>query len=262
MRHRHLKRAITNWLFLVTLGLIIFFVIFFIRQKASLPKKVLGNWALYPKCEIVRRFSFSEPDALKEWDEKIFKNKVIYKIEKENDLSYVRASSDKSASALYYKINLDARGKRPVMMWRWRVEKFPAKTRPESLETENEDDFAARVYVIFPALFITNSKVLEYVWSETIPVGTTGTSPYSKNIKLIVLEQGLSKEKRWFTEERDIYSDYVKLFGNPPEHNVGAIAFMTNTEHTGTSAEAMYADIETGYNQGAYNKGGGGKLEN
>jgi hypothetical protein len=114
---------------------------------------------------------------------------------------------------------------------------------------ENEDDFAARVYVIFPAMFITNSKVLEYVWSETLPAGTTGTSPYSGNIKLMVLTQGGSKNNAWVSEERDIYSDYVKLFGKPPEYNVGAIAFMTNTEHTGTSAEAAYDDIVIGYKE-------------
>jgi len=250
MRHRHHKKII-GWALLISSGLALFSVIFFIRQNIWRPVKKPPVAASNLKCEIIKKFSFSDDDALKEWEEKIFKNKVLYKIEKENGLSYVRAVSDKAASALYYKIDLDAKNKRPVIMWNWRVEKFPAKTRPESLEMENEDDFAARVYVIFPAIFITNSKVLEYVWSQDLPVGTTGTSPYSKNIKLVVLEQGLNKDKRWFTEQRDIYADYVKLFGRPPEHNIGAIAFMTNTEHTETCADAMYDEIEVGYSEEA-----------
>lgn len=210
------------------------------------------------KCAVVKAFPFSDGEALKEWDEKVFKGKVDYTIVKEGDQSYVKASSDKAASALYYKVKVDAKNQRPVISWKWRVEKFPTKTRPESLEAENEDDFAARVYVIFPAMFITNSKVLEYVWSETLPVGTTGTSPYSKNIKLIVLEQGVDKDKRWFTEERDIYSDYVRLFGRGPEYDIGAIAFMTNTEHTQTMAEAMYDDIELGCKEASGDKKEGG----
>ncbi len=233
------------------LSLIVFFKAVNPPKKAPVPAAGLG-------CEIVKQFTFSDDNALKEWDVKVFKNKVDYRVEKNNGLSYVRASSEKAASALYYKINVDAKGdNRPVVMWKWRAEKFPSKTRPESLEAENEDDFAARVYVIFPAMFITNSKVLEYVWSETLPISTTGTSPYSKNIKLIVLEQGQGSEKKWWTEERDIYSDYVKLFGRPPEYNIGAIAFMTNTEHTQTSAEAMYDDIQIGYKNGVEVKEGG-----
>jgi len=239
---------------------LLFLAVFFVRQ-GKLGKET-GDRAFGLKCEIVKTFDFSNDSSLKEWEEKVFKGKVSYSIEKKDGLSYVRASSDKAASALYYKINLDAKNNRPVMMWKWRADKFPVKTRSESLEVENEDDFAARVYVIFPAMFITNSKVLEYVWSEKLPVDTVGTSPYSGNIKLIVLEQGLTKDGTWVGEERDIYSDYLKLFGRPPEHNVGAIAFMTNTEHTGTNAEAVYDDISIGYKAQVAANEGGSKNEN
>jgi hypothetical protein len=199
------------------------------------------------KTEIVKSFPFSQDNALKEWEEKIFRGKVIYRIEKNQSLDYVRATSDKTASALYYRIKLDVKGKSPVISWKWDVDKFPQKKNKESLETENEDDFAARVYVIFPAFFFTNSKVLEYIWAETLPEGLIGTSPYSKNIKLIVARSGPNKDKKWFTENRDIIADYVKAFGTKPEHDIGAVAFMTNTEHTGTSADAMYDDITLGY---------------
>jgi len=258
MKYRRRRKAKIVWSSFAALAIILFLVIFFGRKNVRKAEFA----AAHPRCEIVRVFPFSGAGALKGWEEKIFKNKVIYRVESDGGLSYVRALSDNAASALYYRIDLDAKKRRPVITWSWRAEKFPAKSRPESLEAENEDDFAARVYVIFPAVFITNSKVLEYVWSQDLPAGSTGTSPYSKNIKLMVLEQGLNKEKRWFFEERDICSDYVKLFGRPPEHNIGAIAFMTNTEHTATAAEAMYGKIELGYSAGTGDKEGGGRLEN
>lgn len=201
------------------------------------------------KSETIKDFPFSENNALKEWEEKIFKGKVIYKVEQGQKLSYVRATSDKTASALYYKLKLDAKKKEPVISWRWNVDKFPKKGKQESLETENEDDFAARVYVIFPAAFFTNSKVLEYIWSETLPEGMIGTSPYSKNIKLIVARSGPNKDKKWFHEDRDIKADYMNAFGRNPEYDIGAVAFMTNTEHTGTSADAMYDEINLGYKE-------------
>jgi len=201
------------------------------------------------KTELVKGFPFSEENALKEWEEKIFRGKVVYRIEQGKDLSYVRATSDKTASALYYKLKLDAKKKSPVISWKWNVDRFPQKKTKESLETKNEDDFAARVYVIFPAMFFTNSKVLEYIWAETLPERMIGTSPYSKNIKLIVARSGANQNKKWFREDRDIKADYMKAFGRSPEHNIGAVAFMTNTEHTGTSADAMYDEIKLGYKE-------------
>lgn len=197
----------------------------------------------------VKLFSFSSDNALKEWEDKIFKGKVVYNIEKDKDLSYVKAHSAGNASALYYKIKLDARRKQPVLRWKWRVEKFPVKSAPESLEAAGEHDFAGRVYVIFPAMFILNSNVIEYIWAEKLLVGTTGTSPYSKNIKLMVLESGPAKEGKFISEDRDVAADYLKVFGRPPEYDIGAVAFMTNTEHTGTSADAMYDEIELGYKE-------------
>ena len=76
------------------------------------------------KVQLVKFFPFSQESALKEWEEKIFKGKVIYKVEKEGSLSYVRASSSDAASALYYKIRLAAKNKHPVISWKWNVEKF------------------------------------------------------------------------------------------------------------------------------------------
>ncbi len=244
MKYRHYRNISIRWAVFAAFAVMLFLAVFFIRQSNIRPRGAVENL----ECEIVKTFTFPDDFALKEWEEKVFKGKVVYKVRREGDVSYVQASSDKAASALYYRIFLDTKTKQPILRWKWRAEKFPTKNNIESLEAENEDDFAARVYVIFPAMFITNWKVLEYVWSEMLPPGTTGTSPYSKNIKLIVLEKGLSQDKKWPTEERDIYSDYVKLFGRAPENNVGAIAFMTNAEHTGSSAEAKYTDIEVGYN--------------
>jgi hypothetical protein len=212
------------------------------------PKKIAEITETKHKIDIVKPFLFSEENSLKEWEEKIFKGKVVYRVEKDKDLSYVRATSDKAASALYYKIKLDAKTARPYASWKWKAGKFPVKNTRESLEDKNADDFAARVYVIFPAVFFTNSRVLEYIWAESLPVGSTGTSSYSKNIKLIVLESGPRDE--WVSEDRDIRADYVMMFGRMPEYDIGAIAFMTNAENTGTSADAMYDEIKVGYIEG------------
>lgn len=208
----------------------------------------------YP-IQLIKAFPFSDQNELNEWEEKVFKGRVLYEIQKNAILSYVNAKSEAAASALYYKVKLDPDNE-PIMSWKWRVDKFPDKTMPENLESQEEHDFAARVYVIFPTVFILNSKVLEYIWAKDLPVGSSGTSPYSKNIRLLVLESGPAGSDEWRFEERDILADYTKAFGRPPERDIGAIAFMTNTEHTGTSADADYDDIKVGYKDKSTTKGG------
>ena len=135
--------------------------------------------------------------------------------------------------------------KHPAISWKWRVDDFPERSLPEKIEDTKEEDFAARVYVIFPAAFFTRSKVIEYIWARTLPKGASGTSGYSKNIKVLVLESGESDD--WRFERREVYKDYVKLFGEKPRLNIGAIAFMTDADSTKTTADAVYDEIEVGY---------------
>jgi len=195
---------------------------------------------------IVKHFPFTKNSSLTEWEEKIFKGKVVYTVEGPGgDESYVKAESKKTASALFYKVNLDVK-KHPVISWKWRVEKFPEKKLPEQISLKKEEDFAARIYVIFPAAFFTHSKVVEYIWAEELPVGTSDSSAYSKNIKMMVLRSG-RHEAEWFFEERDIFADYVALFGKKPRLNIGAIAFMTDADSTKTEATSFYDEIKIGY---------------
>lgn len=240
-----MKKLSPSLLILISFG-----AIALVYYNIAIFQRAAKEISLKYKVLLVKWFPFSEENSLKEWEEKIFKGKVVYRIEQVQPLSYVRATSDKAASALYYKTKVDAKRRQPVISWKWKVEKFPVKKLPESLETKDEDDFAARVYVIFPAAFFTNSKVLEYIWAETLPKEFVGTSSYSKNIKLIVARSGPNKDGEWFLEERDIALDYKKVFGRTPEYDIGAVAFMTNTDHTGTSADAMYDEIALGYKGG------------
>lgn len=193
---------------------------------------------------IIKYFPFTRESSLKEWEAKMLKGKVVYTIEKGESLSYVSAKSRNAASALYYRIAIDIE-RRPVITWKWRVDKFPERSLPETIYDKEEEDFAARVYVMFPAAFFTRSKVIEYIWAETLPKGTSGASGYSKNIKVLVLETGKSPE--WRAEKRNVFDDYVKLFGEEPRLDIGAIAFMTDSDSTTTSAQAAYDEIQIGY---------------
>lgn len=202
-----------------------------------------------PKKEdvvIVKYFPFSDRDSLREWEEKVLNKKVDYKIESEDSESYVRALSNRSCSAKYYKVKLDV-NECLFLSWKWRISKFPDKQSPDNLLDKEEDDFAARVYVIFPALFFSNSKVLEYIWTKDLKVGTISSSPYSDNIKLIVVESGINTKGDWVREERNIFKDFILAFNTTPKSRIGSIAFMCDSDSTKSKAEAYFDEIKIFY---------------
>ncbi len=196
----------------------------------------------------VKWFLFNRENALEEWQEKIFRGKVLYVVVPQKDKGYLLAKSDKSASGIFYKLSYDPR-KCPMISWKWKVVAFPDKeTYVKTSKAWIEgDDYAARVYVIFPAFYFMNTKCLEYVWDESLPEGKIITSPFFKNIKLIVAESGSANLGKWVFEERDIVEDFARAFGRPLNLKVSAIAIMTNADNTASFAQAEYGDIKVGY---------------
>ena len=193
-------------------------------------------------------FPFREKDALNEWEEKIFRGRVLYTVEVGKTDGYLSAYSKGTASGIFYKLRFDPKEK-PMISWRWKVIKFPEK-KPGVGVTDGDwvekDDYAARFYVIFPKLAFNLTKTLEYVWDKELPEGTIITSPYFKNIKIIVVESGEKNLGKWVFEKRNILEDFKEAFDRKPG-KVGAIAIMTDTDNTVSTAEAHYDEIKAGY---------------
>lgn len=213
------------------------------------PERWLGLRWIPQRKELkgVAYFRFDSPAALSGWEEKIFKGRVIYSLK--NDLSgnYLNARSNNSASGLLYWLKFSPR-ESPMVSWKWRVSKFPEIKRatPDRNGWLENDDYAARFYVIFPKFPFYRARCLEYVWDKSLPEDTVLTNPNFTNLKIIVVESGENNLGAWVREERNIYEDYKKLFGSNPG-NAGAIAIMTDSDNSASSAEAQYNDIEVGY---------------
>ena len=134
-----------------------------------------------------------------------------------------------------------------MLSWKWKVVRFPDQEKLKTRQGIERDDYAARVYVIFPSIFILSSKVLEYVWDEAAPLEGISSSPYSGNIKLIVAHSGNREIGKWVSEERNILNDYRRAFGRYPPLRVGAIALMSDADTINDVAEAYFDDIKIGY---------------
>ncbi len=203
-------------------------------------------WLAYA-YNLPKFFHFNKKTALEEWEEKIFRNKVLYAVETSWGKGYLSAKSSEACSGLIYKIQFNPKDF-PMFSWRWKVTKFPDKNIAAAKGGWIErDDYAARVYVIFPSWNFMSIRSIEYIWDKNLAEGTIITSPYFNGIKLIVAESGTQKLNQWVFEKRNIYEDYKKAFGRFPASNVGAIALMTDTDNTLSTAEAAYKDIKVGY---------------
>lgn len=172
------------------------------------------------------------------WSDKIFKGKTTYTLVKENDKSVLKAHSEKAASGLLKKVKLDPK-EYPVLRWSWKVEHT---LKGEDVTRKSGDDFAARVYVVFPRTFFWQTRAINYVWASRLPKGSSVPSPYTSKALIVAVESGDEKAGQWVNEERNIYEDYRKLFGEEPPM-LGAVAIMTDTDDTRDEATAYYGDI-------------------
>ncbi|MGB2629904.1 MAG: DUF3047 domain-containing protein [Candidatus Omnitrophota bacterium] len=195
--------------------------------------------------EVVKHFTLSSSSEMKELDDKLLADsRTSYVISEADGDKFLKAVSEDSASALFYRHKLVPE-KRPFVSWDWKAGKFPSRSKEEALDKKDEFDFVAQFYVIFSSRFFLNAKAIQYVWTENVPAGTVSDSPYTKNVKILVLESGMSEE--WKHEERNINEDFEKLFEEELNEDVDAVALMTDSDSTDTSAEAYFKDIKIGY---------------
>ena len=174
----------------------------------------------------------------KNWKEKSFKGSTQYEVVQEDGRRCIKATSNASASALYYEIEFDPR-EYPFLAWRWKVNNILAKG--DELKKEG-DDYAARVYVVFPSVLFWRTKAVNYIWANKLPAGQAVPNPFTSNACMIAVQSGPSLVGQWLEEKRNLLEDYRKCFGEDPP-KAGAVAIMTDTDNTEEQAVAWYGPI-------------------
>lgn len=177
-------------------------------------------------------------EGLKGWETKSFKGVTEYRIVQDQGRSVLKAQAQGAASGLTKKLKFNPATYR-YLSWSWKI----AGTIPAGNEKLKQgDDYAARVYVVFPGRFFWQMRALNYIWANRLPKGEFVPNVFSGRAMLIAVESGQEKAGQWVAEQRDILADYRRVFGeDPPE--AGAIAIMTDTDNTGAQATAWYGDI-------------------
>lgn len=173
------------------------------------------------------------------WVEKSFKGNTQYEWAVEGGQHCIKATSRSSASALYYEIEYDPKAY-PVLKWRWKVDHVLLKGNGHRKDT---DDYAARVYVVFPSILFWRTKAINYIWASRLPRGGAMPNAYTSNAMMIAVESGSARTGKWIQETRNVWEDYRRYFKEDPP-KVGAIAIMTDTDDTGEEATAWYGPIQ------------------
>ncbi len=198
------------------------------------------------------------PPGWKELRFESIERHTTYRVSRQDDNAFLRAEADRSASGLIKAVTVDLR-RYPILKWRWRIE----GTLPEGdAHTKEGDDYAARIYVNFryePGRvgLLTRAKyelakrrhgeypplhTLNYIWANKLPRGEFLPNAYTDRAMMVAVESGDQKAGRWVGEERNVYEDYKKAFGEEPT-GVTHVAVMTDTDNTGWRAAADYDDI-------------------
>lgn len=159
----------------------------------------------------------------------------VYRV-RSNKESYLEANAINSAVAIAKKFKYDLK-EYPFLRWQWRVLELP---RGGDERFKRTGDSAAAIYVIFKGRFRPDN--IKYVWSASLPLGTTTESPYSSKTKIAVLRNQFSPLGEWVSERVNVYADYKRLFASEPKP-IQAIGLMSDSDNTGSKAVAHYKRI-------------------
>lgn len=180
-----------------------------------------------------------DSNGLDQWQNKSFSGETRYELVMDDGRQVVRAESDAAASGLYRKQTIDLT-QTPWLRWRWKVANV---LEGVDETTKAGDDYPARVYVVFSGgLAFWRTRTLVYVWSSNQPVGSAWNNAFTDNARVIAVQSGEGRVGEWISESRNVREDYQRLFGEDVE-TADAVAIMTDTDNSGQSAVAWYADI-------------------
>lgn len=166
------------------------------------------------------------------------KDRSMFNIISERDDFFVRLNVKNKCTSFGKPVTFST-DSLPFLKWKWRVIALPEGGCENK---RGKNDSGAGVYVIFKGAFKLN-KIIKYVWSSTLPVGTIVASPYNNNTKIVVLQSGKEHMGEWVNQTVNIRMDFTRLFKYEPPVVVG-IAILTDSDNTSSSAIADYDDFQ------------------
>jgi hypothetical protein len=198
------------------------------------------------------------PSGWRVWKLSGLKRPTEYRLVDHEGRTVVSARAQGSASGLVLPVSIDLK-EYPYLHWHWKV---PALIPAADNTQRHLEDSPVRIVVTFDGdksklplderLFADNFRlftkqefpyaILMYIWENRAPVGRVIDNLHTGRIKMIVADSGAEHLGKWRSETRNVYEDYKRAFGEEPPP-IRSIGIMTDSDNTGTDAEAYYGDI-------------------
>ena len=219
----------------------------------------LSGW-LAPRVAGANEISLPTPGS-DGWRPLVFRgvaNQTQYTLESFEGIEVARAESNCGASGLVLRLDEIDLAQTPLLSWRWRIDRGLDLSQEQS---KTEDDFAARVYILFEldesrastlkrlrhrlAKFIYGKDIpgstLNFVWTSRLPEGTVWENPFEASAKMIALAQGANAG--WRRETVDVVARYHEVFRTPIAPLLG-LAIMSDSDNSCQHTEARFADFK------------------
>jgi hypothetical protein len=203
---------------------------------------VFASWPTPVAAEGTIHLTFEESEVGKPPSGWVYRNgnaASVYSVCSEGGKKYLHADARGTAVQIGREMTWSLKDL-PMLQWQWRAILFPRNGDERKKAT---NDSVLGLYVVFGQWPLM--RVIKYVWSEVLPVGTCLESPFFSRTEIVVVESGPGFEGQWVVERRDVLADFRRLFGSkeaaPTARGIG---MLTDADNTGSHAIGDYGEIE------------------
>ncbi len=171
----------------------------------------------------------------------------------------LKVDSSNSAGSMAIPVALLGTSATTTLQWRWKVSRILDKA---DMDDKLADDHSARLYVFFdvpleslPLADRTKIRLarsiagvdvptaaLCYVWDNKHRVGYAAWSPYTRQLRKVVLQSGPDAIGQWRLESRDIAADFRQAFGFEAPAVTG-VSVGNDTDNTDDHVTSWFGDI-------------------
>ena len=171
----------------------------------------------------------------------------------------LKVNSSNSAGSMAAPVALLGLQSSTTLQWRWKVDRYLEKA---DMDEKLLDDHSARLYVFFDVPldslpFADRAKIrlarsiagvdvptaaLCYVWDNKHRAGYTAWSPFTRQLRKVVLQTGLASIGQWRTETRDVAADFKDAFGFEAPAITG-ISVGSDTDQTDDRVTTWFGDV-------------------
>lgn len=172
------------------------------------------------------------------WHAREDKKPASHMVRAEGERLFLHVESINNADPVGHELSANP-NRTPWLRFAWRALGLPPGGDERGKTT---NDSALGIYVFLESWGLP-PKTIKYVWSSTLPRGTTTESPFFSRVKIVVLRCGAAMAERWVEEEVNILEDYRRLFREEVVPNIIGIGVLTDSNDTGTRAAGDYGSF-------------------